>query len=74
MVKRIGWFLLFLEGLLALKLISLGLGLVNLPSDAAVFFGLCLVGGTFILTPSIMMKTWKTLIAPSHDKETKNEA
>lgn len=75
MKRRLGIFLYVLLTLLFLKVISVGLGWINLPNDAAVTAGVCVIGAIVVLSPGLYIKIWKKMINPTitTTKENDNE-
>ena len=80
MKRRLGYTLLVMLTVVLLKLISIGLGWVNLPSDFAVGGGFALIGTIVVLSPKLYTKVWKSMIASKPTpitinltKEKKNE-
>lgn len=75
MKRRFGIVLLVLLTVVLLKLISMGLGWINLPNDTAVFAGVSLIGAIVVLSPVLYTKTWKKMISPSinNTKENTND-
>ncbi len=75
MKRRLGIFLYVLLTLLFLKVISVGLGWINFPNDAAVTAGVCVIGAIVVLSPGLYVKIWKKMINPTitTTKENDNE-
>jgi hypothetical protein len=65
MKRRLGIFITVFMTLIFLKLISIGLGWINLPSDMAVAGGVSLIGAIVVLSPGLYIKVWKKMINPS---------
>jgi hypothetical protein len=62
MKRRLGIFITVFMTLVFLKLISVGLGWINLPSDMAVAGGVSLIGAIAVLSPGLYIKVWKKMI------------
>jgi len=73
MKRRLGIMLLVMLTVLLLKLVSMGLGWINLESDAAVFCGISLIGTVVVLSPVAYAKVWKSMINPTILKENTHE-
>ncbi len=72
MKRRLGYTLLVILTVVLLKIISVALGWINLPSDAAVFFGISTIGTVIILSPGLYKKVWNKMIKNSSNPITIN--